>query len=82
MKKFIYILLAVVLIFGGFTVFHYISIPEKTIVFDYDDNAYQLNTKNCYIKKSLLTGTIKLHKLRRQTTAFSVLQKIQTVSFL
>ena len=50
MKKFIYILLAVVLIFGGFTVFHYISIPEKTIVFDYDDNAYQLNTKKLLYK--------------------------------
>ncbi len=51
MKKFIYVLLAVALIFGGFTVFHYISIPEKTIVFDYDDNAYQLNTKKLLHKK-------------------------------
>lgn len=70
MKKFIYILLAVVLIFGGFTVFHYISIPEKTIVFDYDDNAYQLNTKKLLYKKITVDGYDKIAQVTPTDNGF------------
>lgn len=70
MKKFIYILLAVVLIFGGFTVFHYISIPEKTIVFDYDDSAYQLNTKKLLHKKITVDGYDKIAQVTPTDNGF------------
>lgn len=70
MKKFVYILLAVVLIFGGFTVFHYISIPEKTIVFDYDDNAYQLNTKKLLYKKITVDGYDKIAQVTPTDNGF------------
>ena len=70
MKKFIYILLAVVLIFGGFTVFHYISIPEKTIVFDYNDSAYQLNTKKLLHKKITVDGYDKIAQVTPTDNGF------------
>lgn len=70
MKKFIYVILAVVLIFGGFTVFHYISIPEKTIVFDYDDNAYQLNTKKLLYKKITVNGYDKIAQVTPTDNGF------------
>lgn len=70
MKKFIYVLLAVALIFGGFTVFHYISIPEKTIVFDYDDNAYQLNTKKLLYKKITVDGYDKIAQVTPTDNGF------------
>lgn len=70
MKKFIYVILAVVLIFGGFTVFHYISIPEKTIVFDYDDNAYQLNTKKLLYKKITVDGYDKIAQVTPTDNGF------------
>lgn len=70
MKKFVYILLAVVLIFGGFTVFHYISIPEKTIVFDYNDSAYQLNTKKLLHKKITVDGYDKIAQVTPTDNGF------------
>ena len=70
MKKFIYVLLAVALIFGGFTVFHYISVPEKTIVFDYDDNAYQLNIKKLLHKKITVDGYDKITQVTPTDNGF------------